>query len=153
MKDNSGEIHIEKIAPGDSLDACAEILVSAYNGEPWNDNWTAEKALEKLTCFCNSPKFLGWKAYQDDQLTGCCVGNIEPYYTGDYFFLKEMFVSPRAQGQGIGVRLLEVIKRDLETFGIHQIILFTTHAGFPFNFYLNAGFSEMDGMRMLHFGE
>ena len=153
MKDNSGELRIEHITALASLDACAHILVDAYNHEPWNDSWTHDMALEKLTCFFNSPKFLGWMAFQRGALCGCCVANIEPYYTCDYFYLKEMFVSPCVQGQGIGARLLEVIKRDLETLGIQQIVLFTSNAGFPFNFYLNAGFSEMAGMRMMHFGE
>lgn len=148
--DNISVIPIESLQ---ILDKCAEILVSAYNSEPWNDNWTQEKALEKLTCFYNSPKFFGWLAFQDDQLVGCCVGNVEPYFTGDYFYLKEMFISPALQGKGIGTRLLTTLKGHLETIDIKTIILFTGKDFFPFDFYLKHNFQEMEEMRMMHFGE
>jgi aminoglycoside 6'-N-acetyltransferase I len=144
---------IKSIESSHSLPKCAEILVDAYNSEPWNDNWTIEKALEKLTCFYNSPKFLGWMAFEDDQLLGCCVGNIEPYYTGDYFYLKEMFVSVQSQNKGVGVQLFEAIKTKLEAVGIGQVILFTSNEGFPFDFWKKVGFQEMKGMLMMHFGQ
>ena len=97
MEKVGGDIKIERIESIQTLEKCAELLAEVYNAEPWNDNWTKKKALEKLTCFYNSPKFLGWMAIQKNILLGYCVGNIEPYYTGDYFYLKEMFVSVQSQ--------------------------------------------------------
>jgi len=144
-------IIIERVESVEILEQCAQILVDAYNAEPWNDNWTKEKALEKLTCFYNSPKFIGWTAKQDNKLLGCCVGNIEPYYTGDYYYLKEMFVSPQAQKKGIGAKLMATIKTHLETIDIKTIILFTGKGFFPFDFYVKSGFNEMGEMRMMHF--
>jgi len=134
------------------LGHCAEILMDAYNSEPWNDSWTKEKALEKLTCFYNSPKFFGWTAIQDDKVLGCCVGNIEPYYTGDYFYLKEMFVYHHLQKKGIGARLMFTLKEHLATIDIKTIILFTGKDFFPFDFYVKTGFSVMEDMRMMHLG-
>ena len=146
-----GDIKIERIESSQILGRCAEILVDAYNHEPWNDNWTNEKALEKLTCFYNSPKFLGWTVHEGDNLIGCCVGNIEPYFTGDYFYLKEMFVLVQSQAKGVGALLMASVKKHLETIGIDTIILFTSKDVFPFDFYRKAGFNEMEGMRMMHF--
>ncbi len=147
------EIQITLINSPEILSSCASLLVDAYNHEPWNDNWTQEKALEKLLCFYQSPKFLGWTARRGEELLGCCVGNIEPYFTGDYFYLKEMFVPVRAQKSGIGSQLMATIKGYLTSIDIQSIILFTSKEGFPFDFYLKAGFAEMEGMRMMHFGE
>ncbi len=146
------ELHIEKINSIQTLEKCAELLVEAYNAPPWNDNWTKAKALEKLTCFYHSPQFFGWTARQDTHLLGCCVGNIEPYFSGDYFYLKEMFVSVHAQRKGVGFRLMAVLKGYLETVDIQTIILFTSRDVFPFDFYLKNGFREMEGMRMMHAG-
>lgn len=92
-------------------------------------------------------------AFDGDQLLGCCVGNIEPYYTGDYFYLKEMFVSVRSQRMGVGLQLFEAIKTKLESIGISQVILFTSNEGFAFDFWQKVGFQEMEGMRMMHFGQ
>jgi N-acetylglutamate synthase-like GNAT family acetyltransferase len=134
------------------LEQCAALLVEAYNAEPWNDNWTQEQALEKLTCFYNSPKFYGLTATLDGRLVGCCVGNIEPYYSGDYFFLKEMFISVSSQRSGVGTQLLDKLKAYLSSIDIHAIILFTSNKTFPFDFYIKGGFQQMDGMCMMHFG-
>ena len=142
----------KKIESIKTLDRCAEILVDAYNSEPWNDNWTKEKALEKLTCFYNSPKFIGWTASLNDKVLGCCVGNIEPYYLGDYFYLKEMFVYHQSQKKGIGTQLMTTLKEHLETVNIKTIILFTGKDFFPFDFYSKTGFHVMEDMRMMNFG-
>lgn len=147
----STPLRIQKIESEGQLAACAHILVEAYNSEPWNDAWTPEKALEKLTCFYNSPKFLGWMAFEGDQLMGATVGNIEPYFSGDYFYLKEMFISPKAQRKGVGSALFEALKSHLDSAGIGMMILFTSHQSFPFDFWQKTGFREMEGMRMMFF--
>lgn len=145
-------IHIQPITSAEQLEACAQILVEAYNGEPWNDAWTPEKALEKLTCFYHSPKFLGWMAFEGAHLLGATVGNIEPYFSGDYFYLKEMFISPKAQRKGVGSRLFEAVKSHLDAEGIGMMVLFTANQGFPFDFWQKTGFREMEGMRMMAYG-
>ena len=147
------DTRIEKIESNIILDKCADILVDAYNSEPWNDNWTKEKALEKLICFYDSPKFIGWTAWDNDKLLGCCVGNIEPYYLGDYFYLKEMFVYRNSQKKGIGARLMTTLKNHLHTIDIKTIILFTGRDFFPFEFYIKTGFTVMEDMRMMNFGQ
>lgn len=144
------DLIIEPITDAAVLTRCADILTLAYNAPPWNDEWTPAIALEKLTCFYDSPRFLGWTARRGEQLLGCCVGNIEPYFTGDYFYLKEMFVAPAAQQQGIGAALMETLKAHLANAGVRTMILFTGKDFYPFDFYLKSGFQEMEGMRMMH---
>jgi predicted N-acetyltransferase YhbS len=90
-------------------------------------------------------------ARRGEQLLGCCVGNIEPYFTGNYFYLKEMFVSPDAQQQGIGAALMDTLKTRLAEAGVRTMILFTGKDFYPFDFYLKSGFQEMEGMRMMHY--
>ncbi len=142
-------ITIKKIESENELKFCADILVDAYNGEPWNDEWTRDKALEKLVCFFHSPKFHGWMAFENNKLSGCCVGNIEPYFSGDYFYLKEMFVLTKFQKKGIGKAMMSALREFLSEINIDTIILFTAKDFFPFDFYLKTGFSEMEGMRMM----
>ncbi|HEY9836370.1 MAG TPA: GNAT family N-acetyltransferase [Vampirovibrionales bacterium] len=152
MENPSDRLTIESIESIDSLDKCAEVLMEAYNGEPWNDKWTKEKALEKLTCFYNSPKFLGWMAIRENDVVGACLGNIEPYYIGDYFHLKEMFVSVHSQRQGIGSQLMAALKTHLESINIKTIILLTSQEAFTFDFYQKTDFHIMPGMCVMHFG-
>jgi len=140
---------IKPIKEKSELKACASILMAAYNAEPWNDKWTHESALAKLECFYVSPKFHGWMLFEGDELQGACVGNIEPYYTGDYFYLKEMFVSPKVQRKGTGRMLFERIKSDLVNLKIEMVVLFTSNESYPFDFWKKEGFEEMNGMRMM----
>jgi GNAT superfamily N-acetyltransferase len=144
-------IRIEYINNEQQLSACAELLTQAYNAPPWNDNWTTAKALEKLTCFYNSPRHLGIMVYDGEVLLGCCVGNVEPYYTGDYFYLKEMFVPAAKQRNGTGAILMQALKEQLTAMGIGTIILFTGADFFPFTFYRKHGFDVMQGMCMMHY--
>ena len=86
-------IIIEKTTSAEQIKQCAEFYPAAYNTEPWNDNWTIETATALLTCYYNTPKFMGWIALRDNVVVGCAIGNIEPYYSGDIFILKEIFVA------------------------------------------------------------
>lgn len=144
-------IKIEHITDIAQLQDCAALLATTYNAPPWNDNWTTEKALEKLTCFYNSPAFHGAMAFADNQLVGCYIGNTEPYYAGDYYFLKEMFVSPTVQKSGIGSALMQTLKAQLELEGISTIILFTSSVYFPYKFYQKHNFDVMEGMCMMNY--
>lgn len=143
------EFTIKPIKSIDILETCAGILVEAYNAEPWNDAWTQEIALEKLSIFYHTPQFIGWTASINGEVVGSCVGNIEPYFTGNYYYLKDMFVKPSFQKRGVGNLLMDAIKKHLDTINVNMIILFTGNQHFPFRFYQKSGFSEMDGMRMM----
>lgn len=135
-------IIIAKITSTQTLEQCAAIYPPAYNTEPWNDNWTYTTALALLTCYYNSPEFRGWVALQDGKIIGCAIGNIEPYYSGDIFILKEVFVAAEAQNLGVGRDLLATMKENLETLNIKMIILSTRTP--IINFYSKSGFKVMD---------
>lgn len=135
-------IIIVKITSIQTLQQCAQIYPQAYNAEPWNDNWTYATALDLLTCYYNSPDFKGWVALRDGKVIGCLVGNIEPYYSGNIFILKEVFVAADTKSKGIGRNLLAVMKESLETINIKMIIL-STRAPIV-DFYSKSGFKVMD---------
>jgi aminoglycoside 6'-N-acetyltransferase I len=143
------QIVVTKISKPEVLKRCALALMQAYNGEPWNDKWTVEKALEKLQCFYDSPKFHGFYLTQNGQVVGACFGNIEPYFEGDYFYLKEMFIAPLDQRKGFGNMLITDLKKFLTSIDINTIILFTSDKGAPFDFYIKNKFEKLDGMCMM----
>ena len=142
------KVIIERIRSKAPLEKCAEILVKAFN-QAYGDEWTKSQALVKLNTFYNSPKFMGWVAKQNENIVGACIGNIEPYFTGDYFYLKEIFILPKYQGKGIGNNMMQIIKEELKEMDIKMMILFTVNEGHQYKFYLDNDFEEMEGMRML----
>ena len=137
------EIKIERITSIEILEPCAEVLMDAYNCAPWNDSWTREKAVELLTCYYDTPRFMGWVAQSGSVTIGAGIGNIEPYYSGDIFYLKEMFVSTRSQKAGAGRRLIAAMKEDLQMMDIRTIMLFTSKE--IVDFYAKSSFREMEG--------
>ena len=142
------EIIVKRIRSKEPLQKCAELLAIAFN-EAYGDQWTVKQATEKLNAFYDSPKFMGWTVSQNGVIIGGCIGNVEPYFTGDYYYLKEIFIAPQHQGKGIGNSLIQVIKLDLIKKEIKMMILFTFNEGHQYKFYLDNGFEEMVGMRML----
>ncbi|MEN0056132.1 MAG: GNAT family N-acetyltransferase [Mucilaginibacter sp.] len=133
---------IESIKAIETLEQCAEIYPAAYNAEPWNDNWTTETAKALLTCYYCTPNFMGWVARRNGVIIGCAIGNMEPYYNGNIFILKELFVKVSAQGSGVGRSLIIVIKEEMKKIDIKTVMLFTRRP--LFDFYIKSGFQEME---------
>jgi GNAT superfamily N-acetyltransferase len=142
-------MHINMIETKQQLEPCAELYKAVFNGEPWNDEWTSLLAYRRLEDIYNSPGFIGVAAFVDQQIAGCIFGNIEQYYTGAYFNLKEMFVTTALQRQGIGQQLFEYLWAHLRQRQITSVLLFTSKDLFPYTFYTRHGFHEVHGMRML----
>lgn len=144
MNVDNTQIEIIQITSINQLEQCAAMYAEAYKGEPWNDNWTNETAFALLSCYYHTPNFMGWLAIANGDIVGCCIGNIEPYYSGNNFILKELFVSVRSQKMGIGQSLLSAVKTDTETRGVKLIFLFTRKV--IADFYVKSGFAEMHEM-------
>jgi aminoglycoside 6'-N-acetyltransferase I len=145
------KIKIERIASIEMLEECVELFMEAYNCAPWNDNWTRGTAIALLTCYYNTPKFVGLMAKSGNMIIGCGIGNIEPHYSGNVFYLRELFVSVQSQKAGVGRRLIAALKEDLQLMGIKTIILFTGKT--IFDFYIKSGFKEMEGMGMMVYSD
>jgi aminoglycoside 6'-N-acetyltransferase I len=144
MNTDTTKIKIVQITGIQQLKQCTAMFAESYKGEPWNDSWTDETAQAILNCYFNAPAFMGWVATADGNVVGCCIGNIEPYYNGNNFILKELFVAVGSQKKGIGQKLLEAMKNDVTTSGVKQIFLFTRKV--IADFYVKSGFAEMEEM-------
>ncbi|HEY4194672.1 MAG TPA: GNAT family N-acetyltransferase [Mucilaginibacter sp.] len=145
------EIRIERITSIEMFEQCTELFMEAFKRAPWNDNWTKETAAALLTCYYNTPQFMGWVATSANRIIGCGSGNVEPHYSGEIFYLRELFVSIQSQKSGVGKRLMAALKEDLQLIGIKTIILFTGKT--IFDFYTKSGFKEMDEIVMMIYSD
>ncbi len=145
------KINIELIKDKGVMPDCGYILMQAYNGEPWNDTWTHEKAIEKVMYSYNSPNFIGWVVKVDNKVVGGCVGNIEPNFYGDFYYLREMFLLPEFQSKGIGSQLIAAIQNHLKSIAIKEIVLLTNSENHPHDFYIKNGLKDMPGMTMMYY--
>ena len=58
----------------------AELFVSVFNAEPWNDSWTIETAQIRIENMMRTPTFIGKALYVDNALIGIIWGQKEQYY-------------------------------------------------------------------------
>lgn len=103
------------------LDECAHLIVSAFNIEPWNENWTFDTAKKTLYQTLEAPGFMGFVSAEDEIMgfaTGCCEQDDKK----EVFYLDTLCVKPDVQGKGVGSRLLEHLKGHLEKSGINLSI-------------------------------
>ena len=123
------------------LEKCAEIFSQTFSAAPWKENWVKETALERISHFYDSKGFCGVVA-EEDEILGFVLGNIEPYYSGAIFYLREMCIDPEHQNSGIGNILLTTIEKILKSKGVVSIYLLTEHDIPAARFYIKRGFKE-----------
>ncbi len=131
--------HIEAFRE-DYLDECAHLLVSTFNAEPWNSNWTLDTAKKELTWTMGVPGFVGLVSIADG-VKAFATGYREPDDTKDVFYLKTFCVRPEAQGTGVGSRLIASLKEYLGRNGVNTIYLITNKGTPAETFYKKNGYT------------
>ena len=124
--------------------ACAETLVAAFKEEPWNENWTLESANTRIDEMMASRMSRGYIIRDDDTVVAMCIGRVMTYMDFKELFIDEFSVHPRYQGQGLGSRLMEFAKSELQKEGIYAMVL-NTEKDYPaVKFYEKNGFKILD---------
>ncbi len=131
------------------LPTCAKMYVTTFNGPPWFDKWTQDTAHKRLEDIMDSPGFIGMAVAVDDQLRAAVFGNIESWYEGKMFTLKEMFVHHEEKGRGLGTFLMEALEVELAKMNVTSISLFTSKGDLTEKFYMKNGFESDNDMTMM----
>ncbi len=128
------------------LDRLAESYMRTFNGEPWWDKWDKETAVRRLEDIYRTPGFTGLAFWRDGSLLGAVMGRSERYYDGDCFQIIELWVEPRVQHEGIGKKLLDVLRRLLRMKNVKKIFLITMPGPATEDFYRKNGFIIQKGL-------
>lgn len=115
---------IRDYIPSD-LEACARLLIEAYNTEPWNNHWTMETATRYLSEFVSNDQFVGFVICKDDAVIGAMFAHRKTWWTNDELFLDELYIAPPLQRQGYGESLLEHAERYAKSQNLAGLTLLT----------------------------
>ena len=78
----------------------AELFVSVFNAEPWNDSWTKETAQIRIEDMMETNTFIGKALYADNDLKGLIWGQKKQHYNGMHFHIEEFCVKTPEQNKG-----------------------------------------------------
>jgi len=132
----------------DNIEQCIKLYISVFNSEPWNETWTIQSAKERLTDLLQTPKFLGFLLYESGDLIGFIAGNSKKSYAGLTFYLAELCINNRIQGEGYGTILLLSLEDELKKRDIQSLYLLTANGGAAEAFYLKNGY-EINKFRIV----
>lgn len=86
----------------DDIDACAALLMSAYNQAPWRYNWDREKAIKYLNQYFESKQFVGFILCEEDEIAGAIFAHSKTWWVNDQLFIDELFIDANRQRSGYG---------------------------------------------------
>ena len=119
----------------------ADLFVSVFNAEPWNDSWTKETAQIRIENMMKTGTFIGKGLYTDNDLKGIIWGQKEQYYNGTHFQIQEFCVKTSEQNKGYGNTLLKALEKTLSEIGVKNIYLITSKGEKTEGYYAKRGFS------------
>ena len=127
----------------------AELFVSVFNAEPWNDSWTKETAQIRIENMMKTDTFIGKALYAGNDLKGLIWGQKKQHYNGTHFHIEEFCVKTPEQNKGFGSKLLKALEEALSEIGVSNIYLITSKGDKTEGYYSKRGFVSSDNMVLM----
>ncbi|MBD9668838.1 GNAT family N-acetyltransferase [Variovorax sp. VRV01] len=122
---------------------------SVFNSPPWNDGWSEDAVIERLTGFAAFPTFQGVGLVREGEPLGLVLGWGERWVDGWTFHIKEMCVHQSGQRQGLGKKLMLAFEERLRRLEFLGANLQTGDAAPARIFYEGIGYRAL-GLVSLH---
>ena len=132
------------------IPASVALLMRAYNGAPWNEQWSPAPAHRYLTEFAEHARFVGFALFEGSQMVGAAFCHEKTWWTGDELFVDEFFVDPAYQRKGYGQTLLKHIEGYIHTKGLAGFTLLTNRYMPAIEFYRKYGFTHAEHVAFLY---
>lgn len=135
-------MNIREFKPSD-LELCVELFMDVFNKEPWNDQWTYDRAKLYLMNYVDTPGFIGVVSAHEAAISGFIFGVSKYWWKGNEFFIHEMCVRTEHHRSGTGTNMLQFLEQLLIQEGIQDMALLTNRDIPAEKFYMKNGFKEI----------
>ncbi len=116
-----------------------------FTQEPWNDDWSNEKQLDNyMVDLIGNGNSLTLAYFDGDELVALAMGHIKHWYSATEYYVDELCVKTRRQGQGIGGKFISAIEQYLVKHDVKAIFLLTERDVPAYGFYKKCGFEEQE---------
>lgn len=123
MAKKASQLEIRLAEPGDES-TVARLLLEAF--EPYREQYTpggfADTTAAPAVIRERFETARVWLAFDSNEAVGTVTALPEP----ERIYVRSMAVTPRAQGRGVGQKLLEALEQDARKRGFQRLYLYTT---------------------------
>lgn len=124
------------------IEGLAIAMSKAYSEEPWNEQWSSERAVRRVQAIVGNYQSIGLVAEDEGVIVGGLLGFVDPYADEDFFYVSEIFVVPELKKQGIGRNLIRKLEEEIKERGISVVQLMSIEPNEVF--YGKCGLSKDD---------
>lgn len=120
-----------------------------FNAPPSNGRWTEATAFRRLLAEFDTSESLGFAVWREQELVGCVLGHVDPWFDSSHFVIDELLVDESYQRQGYGTRLMTHLKQVLADLDISRIFLTTFPDSSAAGFFRTHGFQQTSRMMLM----
>lgn len=130
----------------EDISSCAEVYISAYGAEPWNEKYDKQSVEKYISDYLGSKTKQCFAARENGKIIGIALGIIVPSINIPFLRIEDFCISAEEQGKGFGTEFIKLVFEKSKELGCDSVLLGTLRDFPSRKFYLKIGFSEVDSV-------